>query len=103
MKIGSIDNKLPATPVAGERKPGTTGTTGPSTAGAAPASETSAKVALSSQASALASAAGDGSFDAAKVDRVSQALKDGSFKINPEAIADKLIANAQELLTRTYR
>lgn len=96
MKIGSIDNKLPATPVAGERKPGAT--TGPT----ASASETSAKVALSPQASALA-AADDGSFDAAKVERVSQALKDGSFKVDPGAIADKLIANAQELLTRTYR
>ena len=27
-------------------------------------------------------------------------IADGSFKINPEAIADKLIANAQELLTK---
>ena len=27
-------------------------------------------------------------------------LADGSFKVNPEAIADKLIANAQELLAK---
>ena len=39
-------------------------------------------------------------FDADKVARISAQLADGSFKINPEAIADKLIANAQELLTK---
>ena len=27
-------------------------------------------------------------------------IADGSFKVNPEAIADKLIANAQELLSK---
>jgi negative regulator of flagellin synthesis FlgM len=58
---------------------------------------------MSPEASALSAVAGDGSFDAAKVERVSQAIKDGTYKVNPEAIADKLIANAQELLTRTYR
>jgi len=28
------------------------------------------------------------------------AIEDGTFQINPEAIADKLIANAQEVLTK---
>ncbi len=28
------------------------------------------------------------------------AIAGGTFKVNPEAIADKLIANAQELLTQ---
>jgi negative regulator of flagellin synthesis FlgM len=58
---------------------------------------------MSPEASALAAVAGDGSFDAGKVERISQAIKDGTYKVNPEAIADKLIANAQELLSRTYR
>ena len=39
-------------------------------------------------------------FDAEKVARISQAIADGTFKINAEVIADKLIANAQELLTK---
>lgn len=95
MKIGSIENKLPLTPVAGERK-----AAGAGTAAQAPSSAT---VDISPEATALAAAGGEGSFDAAKVERVSQAIKDGSFKVNPEAIADKLIANAQELLARTYR
>lgn len=63
------------------------------------------QVALSSTAATLrsrnAEAAGD--FDAAKVSRIAQAIADGSFKVNPEVIADKLIANAQELLSKTTR
>lgn len=92
MKIGPIDNSLPPAPVAGERKAGTpSGSNVP----------TVSTVAISPEATALA--AGDGSFDAAKVDRISQSIKDGSYQVNHEAIADKLIANAQELLARTYR
>ena len=67
--------------------------------------EAGSQVALSSTAAALrsrnAEAAGD--FDAAKVSRIAQAIADGSFKVNPEVIADKLIANAQELLSKTTR
>ena len=67
--------------------------------------EAGSQVALSSTAATLrsrnAEAAGD--FDAAKVSRIAQAVADGSFKVNPEVIADKLIANAQELLSKTTR
>jgi len=37
-------------------------------------------------------------FDAEKVQRISEAIRDGKFTVNADAIADKLIANAQELL-----
>ena len=40
----------------------------------------------------------DGSFDAAKVAQVQQSIADGTYRINAEAIADKLISNAQDLL-----
>ncbi len=94
MKIGSLDKQAVAAPaVANERKSN----------GAAPAAgaaaEPSAKVELSSAASVL-SAGGDGDFDAEKVERVAQAIRDGKFEVNAEVIADKLIANAQELLGR---
>ncbi len=52
------------------------------------------------RASTLLSGGTSGEFDADKVARVGQSIADGTFKINPEAIADKLIANAQELLTK---
>jgi negative regulator of flagellin synthesis FlgM len=31
-------------------------------------------------------------FDGAKVDRIKAAIRDGSLKVNPEAIADKMLA-----------
>lgn len=68
--------------------------------------EAGTQVALSSTAATLRSGSADaaaGDFDAAKVNRISQAIADSSFKINPEAIADKLIANAQELLSKASR
>lgn len=36
-------------------------------------------------------------IDAKKVAAMKAAIQDGSFKVNPEAIADKLLTNAQEL------
>ena len=64
--------------------------------------EASAKVELSNAASALGSQEiDDGSFDAAKVQRISQAISEGKFTINAQAIADKLISNAQELVGRS--
>jgi negative regulator of flagellin synthesis FlgM len=59
-----------------------------------------AKVELSSTAATLMSNDVSAEFDAEKVSRISDAIGKGQFKINPEAIADKLISNAQELLTK---
>jgi len=60
----------------------------------------SAKVALSSTAASTPAVAGDGSFDGAKVERIATAIREGKFTINAEAIAEKLIINAEELLGR---
>jgi negative regulator of flagellin synthesis FlgM len=62
--------------------------------------DASATVALSSTASTLLSAGAASEFNAEKVASVAGQIADGSFKVNPEAIADKLIANAQELLSK---
>jgi len=95
MKIGPLDTKPSAAPVANERKAqGTTQANG--------TAEPSTHVELSS-AALLSTDSADGSFDAEKVARIAQAIEDGKFKVNPEAIADKLIANAQELLGKTSR
>lgn len=91
MKIGSLDIKPQVAPPA-ERKAGSGSTEKPA--------EASAKVALSSTASALAGTPTDATFDGQKVERIAQAIRDGKFHINAEAIADKLIVNAQELLGR---
>jgi negative regulator of flagellin synthesis FlgM len=89
MKIGPIETKQVTTPAAPERK-----AAGP----AASTAEASAQVQLSPAAQGLGGT--DGSFDAEKVERIAQAIRDGKFTINAEAIADKLIVNAEELLRR---
>lgn len=96
MKIGPLESKPSATPVAAERKAQGT------TAAAGGSAEPSAKVELSS-AAMLSTEGSDGSFDTEKVKRIAAAIRDGQFEINAEAIADKLIANAQELLGKTSR
>ena len=71
----------------------------PSKAGAPVAApDASTQVALSSAASTLLAGSSSAEFDSAKVDRISKAIADGTYSINADAIADKLIANARELL-----
>ena len=94
MKIGHLENKA-ATPAVNERKPGPAATPAPAAGGGV---EASAQVALSPTVSQLAAGSQEGVFDAEKVQRISEAIRDGKFTVNADAIADKLIANAQELL-----
>ena len=104
MTIGSTSNKTSALPVASPTTgPVATPATNRSNAEAAAATtapvEASTQVALSSTAtSLLAGSPSAVEFDSAKVDRISQAIEKGEFKIDAGVIADKLIANAAELL-----
>lgn len=98
MKINADPKIAQLPPLAGpaERK-------GAAAGPGAPGAEPSAKVLLSSAAQAASAALGaDAGIDAEKVARISAAIADGSFKVNPEAIADKLIANAREQLAKAY-
>jgi negative regulator of flagellin synthesis FlgM len=97
MKIGPLDLKPAAVPVAGERNKTLPG------AGTPAGAEASATVDLSATASLRAQGRGDVAFDQAKVDRMTVAIREGSYKVNAGAIADKLIANAEELLGRGQR
>jgi len=100
MKIGNINSTAATAAVNGDRKAPTAGTDKKATASAAKA-DASAQVELSPAASMLSAASADPSFDADKVERIAQAIRDGKFTVNHGAIADKLISNAQELLGRT--
>jgi len=94
MKIGSVDTKPVVTPAPAERKP--------NAAPAVSSASASTQVDLSATAIGLAAPGSDPAFDTAKVERIAQAIRDGKFTINPEAIADKLIVNAEELLGRKF-
>ena len=92
MKIGQLE-KISHPTAGGDHKAGAA----PTSVSAKPPTA-SAQVALSSTVSQLADSVSDGAFDTVKVQRISDAIRDGKFQINPDAIADKLIANAQELM-----
>lgn len=104
MKIGNPLDKpglVPATP-------GRAADAGAARAKAAgDAAPSSSTVELSNAASALlrgseAAQASMPEFDAGKVERISNAIGQGQYTVNADAIADKLLANAQELLTRPH-
>ena len=95
MKIGPSEPRIVTAPITGERKT--------NTAARPEQARSSAEVSLSSMADLKVDPHGDGSFDAAKVERITQAIRDGTFSVNAGAIADQLIANAQELLDGTPR
>ncbi|NVO06330.1 MAG: flagellar biosynthesis anti-sigma factor FlgM [Rhodoferax sp.] len=42
-------------------------------------------------------------IDSNKVEAMKAAIQDGSFTVNPEAIADKLLSNAQEMFRTTLK
>ena len=91
MKIGPIDTKPPAVAPA-DRKASAAPTKTPTVP--------STEVALSAAATGRSDGAAEASFDGAKVERIAGAIRDGKFTVNAEAIADKLITNAEELLGR---
>lgn len=100
MKIGnSPDAPSPAKAErAASRKPEAAATETTRQAAATPAASAQVEISSAAKLAASSSGADDGSFDAAKVQRIAQAISEGKFTINAKAIADKLVANAQELL-----
>ncbi len=92
MKIGPIETKPPG-PSPVEHK---------TSRGPLPKTPTvpSTEVALSPAATEISHTASDPTFDTAKVHRIATAIREGKFSVNAEAIADKLIINAEELLGR---
>ncbi len=102
MKIGNPYDKPGLSQVGGQRN--AVADSGTAKAGGA-AAQSGSTVALSNTATALLRGtegvqAASPEFDAGKVERISDAIAQGQFTVNAEAIADKLLANAQELLSR---
>lgn len=91
MKIGPLETKAQVSASPGERK---------SPAARAGGAAASATVDLSGVAAMKVSAEGEGAFDAAKVERIALAIREGRFRVDAGAIADQLIANAREVLAR---
>lgn len=56
------------------------------------------QVTLSAATQSATSAGGGDVFNAEKVAAMKLAIDNGTFQVNPEAIADKLLANAAEML-----
>ena len=98
MKIGHPNHAAPAaaTPSGpSASKPGS----GVSAGAAADTASPGVAVSVSAQARSLtASQRADADMDMDKVAAMTQAIQNGTFQVNPEAIADKLLANAQEML-----
>lgn len=68
--------------------------------GAARATAAGVPVTLSATARGVADSRSTADFDAGKVKAVKAAIENGSFKVDAEAVADKLLANAYETLSR---
>ncbi len=100
MKIGTITSTVATTAIDNDRRTAREQST-TSSVTTTLGDDSSTQVELSPEATMLSHASQDPSFDQAKVERIAQAIRDGSFSINPGAIADKLLSNAQEVLGRS--
>lgn len=98
MKIGHTAPTPATSPVSNGPFPSRAADLAPGPQEALAADDTpSAMVEVSETASVLLERSSD-AFDADKVDRIRRAIADGSYQVNAEAIADRLLANAQDLL-----
>jgi negative regulator of flagellin synthesis FlgM len=100
MKIGNCTPTAAPAPVSGPSQQSGRTAEAPREAAPPPApdSEDSATVRMSDTVSTLFDRPDQGGFDAEKVARIRQAVSDGTYRVNAEAIADRLLANAQDLL-----
>jgi len=104
MKIGQPKDIPAAPPVSPTSvKAGPTG--GPAATATQTAKSAGVAVTVSTTARTLeqVSSGDTAEVDTAKVNAVRSAIEQGTYVVNAEAIADKLLANAQEMLDRTRR
>jgi negative regulator of flagellin synthesis FlgM len=111
MKINqTIDSLMPGTSLAtgpkGTKPEPVSPTSNPETSGGANPAAGGASLnisPLSSKLQTLESRLADGdAFDASRVSEIKQSIRDGSFKVNAEAVADKLLAGAHDLFIKRH-
>lgn len=99
--IGSVaggPQKAASTPAAGAENGAAAGAVAGAAAAAKPQAGVTVTLSSASQALSSVSGAGGDVFNAQKVEAMKLSIADGSFKVNPEAIADKMLSNAAEML-----
>ncbi len=100
MKIGNLTELYSKDPLTGKsaqsaaRTPGT-----PDESKRAGENTTASLSSLSSTLASLEPELRAPEFDAAKVESIKQAIRDGKFEVNANAVADKLISSVQELIS----
>lgn len=81
-----------------KRADGSTSTASSTSDTAAPAGVSVTLSATSRSYTQAAARSGTDVFNAQKVEAMRTAIQNGSFSVNPQAIADKLLSNAREML-----
>lgn len=98
MRVGASNldvGQIEAAPVQSDR-----GNRAPATSGTAPAGA-GVSVEVSSTVQSLGSTGSGSGIDEAKVASMRDAIANGTFTVDAGAVADKMLANAQEMLSRT--
>lgn len=111
MKIESSPDSYIGSVAGGPQKAASASTAGSENAAAAGAlaaaqPQAGVVVTLSMASQAMSSAGGTGGtsgevFNVQKVEAMKLAIANGTFQVNPEAIADKMLSNAAEMLVNT--
>ena len=106
MKINPLQDSPNATAASGVSK-AATGTKpaaqGTGASAVVPATNGGTPVTVSKLARSLEPVSAGEGVDVKKVAAMREAIANGTYKVNADAIADKLLANAQEILSRARR
>jgi len=94
MKIDPSRSSLTTDATTSPKTPATTGAARP-----AATTQSVGSVNISETSRALGTSHTEAPFDAKRVDAIKSAISAGQFKVNPEAVADKILNSASQLLT----